>query len=279
MTTTRYSYVLTDTLHNKLDPGSLDNGIRKSGIVTALVGVQLIGSDIHIDFKDPLSAGDQTALTSLVNNHEGQPLGAALEVKVLEEDANQRTQGHYQGRGLKMSIPASTGTYNEDFTFNFPICLMSMEYVPTLAMEGDEFCALVAPETIIGAITADVTASDTVINVSPTVLENIQIGYVVHLDDLTNKDPLGEVLAIDKAAGTITVETGAVNGFAAATPTYVKQTIVMAKDVRINGVARVELGSTKIGGSYLPTGTVIRIEYHNHSGTAKTFSAIAEYLY
>ena len=279
MTITRYSYVETDTLNDVVALGSLENEIRTSAIVTALEALSTIGTDIHIDFKEALSTGDETLLTSLVNNHEGVQIGGALEVKVLEEDELKRTQGHYQSRGMEMSIPASTGTHTADFSFNYPISLMSMEYVPSATMEGDHFSCLVAPETIVGVVTSDVTASDTVINVSSTVTDNVQLGYLVHLDDLTNKDYVAEVTAIDKAAGTITVATGAVNGFAAATPTYVKQTVIMGIDLRLNGTARVELGSTKIGGSYLPAGAVIRIEYKNDTGTAKTFSAIAEYLY
>lgn len=279
MPITRYSYVETDTLNDAVALGKLECEIKTSSIVIAIEALSTIGSDIHIDFKDVLSAGDETTLTSIVNNHDGVPLGGALEVKVLEEDETNRTQGHYQSRGLEMSIPASTGLHTADFSFNYPISLMSMEYVPEASMDGDYFDATVGPETIIGTITSDVTASDTVINVSQTVLDNIQIGYLVHLDDLTNKDALTEVTAIDKVAGTITVATGAVNGFAAATPTYVKQTVLMAKNIRLSGTVRIELGSTKIGGSFLPANTAIRITYNNISGTAKTFAAIAEYLY
>ena len=43
----------------------------------------------------------------------------------------------------------------------------------------DKACFLASPDTTVGAITADVTAGDTKISVSSTVIPNIKVGYLI----------------------------------------------------------------------------------------------------
>lgn len=284
MADTTYNYsISSDTLNGLVTNDHLEQEIINSAIVIALKEVDTLGDNLDIVFKSALTAGDKTVLDAIVANHDGSflPDNEASIVKILEEDSdpNKRTGGHYQAVGLRISVPASTGIHTKDFTFPHPISLMSMEYVPKSSMDGDKFDILVAPETTIGSITADVTASDTIINVDATVLASTFVGAVIHIDDGTNKDLLGKVLSVDKAGGTITVESGATNAFLAATPTYVKQTVRLVENVWIHGTVLTELGSTKIGGSYLPANTVIRIEYDNVTGTAKDYDSICEILY
>lgn len=202
-------------------------------------------------------------------------------VRILEEslDSTKRTGGHYRAEGLSFNISASANIKTKNFTFPIPISILSFEYVPESTMEGDKISTLIAPNTVIGTITSDVAINDTVINVSQTVRDNLELGYHVRLDDGTNNEELGQVTAIDNGAGTITVETPSPVAYAAATPTEVKSTIYMMQDVILTGEVRMEVGATKIGGSYLPANTVIRFRYNNLSGGAKTFSGILEYLY
>ena len=134
--------------------------------------------------------------------------------------------------------------------------------------------------TTTGTITSDVTASDTVINVSQTVIDNVNIGYKIQLDDSTNTDDLGIVTAIDTDNKTITVDTAATQGFSAATPTYVKQTVCMVSDYEIGPAWEWVIGESKIGGSHLPANTTVEVKYTNNSAiTAKKLVAKIEYLY
>lgn len=280
---TTYNYTISiETLNGKVNLSALQEEIQESSITIALDVIDKVGDSLDITFKASISAGEETTLDGIVAAHDGELLleQEADEVRILEEEPGQRTGGHYLGLGLKHEVPAGVDTQSSTtYSYPIPIGLIDFEYVVESNMQGDELCILVAPDTTIGAITADVTAGDTVINVSPTVTANTKIGYKLDLDDGTNVDELGIVTAINVVGGTVTMETAAVNNFLAATPTYVKQSIFLAKDVRLNGSAPMDMGSAKIGASYLPANTPWKIIYHNKEGSAKTFSGILEILY
>lgn len=209
--------------------------------------------------------------------------GQTSTVKVLEEDSNpnKQTQGHFRAKTLAFDVPVGAEWHYTNFTFPFSISLLSMEYVGINALIDDRIRVDIAPDTTTGTITSDVNASDTVINVSQTVIDNIQIGYTLKLDDGTNVDDLGYVIAYDKTNLTVTVDNAAVNGFLASTPTYVKQTIPILDEIEIDyTTASITIGATKIGGSYLPANTPISFGYFNGDASAgKRFRAILEYLY
>lgn len=280
MPLTTYTYsIASDTANGEVIGEVLADEIALSTITEAVDSVNTSGDVLDIIMKDALDAGEVTTLDGIVAAHTALLAEPPTEVRILEEDPARRTGGNYMALGLKHEVPAGNGTSSTTFSYPIPIGLIDFEYVVDANMEDDEMCIMVAPETVTGALTADVTAGDTVINVSPTVTANVKVGYKIHLDDGTNKDDLGIVTAISLGGGTITVETAAVNNFLAATPTYVKQSVYLAKDVRLNGTVAIEMGAAKIGASYLPANTPWSIEYHNNEGSAKTFSGILEILY
>jgi len=199
------------------------------------------------------------------------------EVVIQEEQT--KTGAHYQAQSFELSVPASTGWHELNISFPFPISMLSAEWIGKTDYDGDSAQFIIAPDTTTGAIASDVAALDTVINVAQSVIDNTQVGYHLKLDDGTNVDDLGRVVSIDDGANQVTMETAAVNSFLAATPTYVKQTVKMVPHICLHPSGRVQLGESKIGGSYIPANTVIRLRYNNLTGTAKTFSVIIEYLY
>jgi hypothetical protein len=170
-------------------------------------------------------------------------------------------------------------TSENDYSWPYPISILAVYMITTSDHEGDNFEAMIAPNTTIGTITSDVSANDTVITVSQTVIDNTSVGYYVTLDDGTNSDNLGHVLAIDKVAKTLTVETAAVNSFSAATPTYVKQTVYYLRNYEFGPAWEYVIGESKIGASYMPANTVLRARYTENSGTNKKLVVKFEYLY
>jgi len=168
-----------------------------------------------------------------------------------------------------------------DISFEYPVSIFSASFVSKAHHEDDVVEAQVGPDTIIGAITADVAASATEIDVQQSVIDNVQLGYHIKLDDGTNADDLGEVTAIDKVNNKITVATATANSFLSATPTYVKQTVYFAKDFRLPSAYVTNLGEAVIGGSLLPANTTMKIRYKNVEGTTtgKFFTFVMEYKY
>jgi hypothetical protein len=71
-TPTKYTYSIAgDTANGKVNSTKLTSEIQSSSIVIALDRIDTSGDILDIWFKDPLSGGDQTTLTALVNAHIG----------------------------------------------------------------------------------------------------------------------------------------------------------------------------------------------------------------
>lgn len=186
----------------------------------------------------------------------------------------------FQTTQKKWSIPASTGVHILPYdTKVYPVNVLSASFVSRDEHTGDKIDVVVGHKTIVGVITADVSSSDTVINVNSTVLENSYLGEEIYLFDGVNTDNLGVIVAKDQGAGTITVNIAATQGFLAASPTYVQKSNYFVKDFEIGFPWKYEAGEDKIGASYVPAGTVIEFHYDNRTGTAKDFYAQYNYLH
>jgi len=203
-------------------------------------------------------------------------IDATVEENTVEiKEENTPTGGQYKSCGLSFSAAASEETLH-DFSFPFPISLMSATFPSHGKTAGDSIGFIVGPDTVVGAITSDVTAGDTVINVQSTVIDNMKAGRYARLDDGTNNE---EHLVITVGSTTITLHTATANSYAAATPTYVKLNVKMAENLYLEPEVRYMLGDTKIGGSYVPANTVIRMSYNNTGVSSVTVRPIFEFLY
>lgn len=230
----------------------------------------------EIDIDTPAN----TDQTDFENNYKANANKKSINRSVIvEENVKKETGGHYQAQGYKLSLPASTGWYEKDISFPIPVSLLSALWMNIAAMVGDSFEFLVAPDTTIGAITADIAIDDTQFTVQQSVIDNIAIGYWVKLTDGINTQDVGRVISIDKTLLKITVETASTYSFLAATPTYVKMSVKMVVGVDLFADYPIEVGATKIGGSYINANTTLRVRYNNITGTAKDFRWILEYLY
>lgn len=118
------------------------------------------------------------------------------------------------------------------------------------------------------------------ISVSSTVITHTKIGFYIKLYDGTNQDDVGRVLSKDTVNNYIYVEKNLTNSFSASTPTYIQQTIYVIKDYEIGLPQEHTIGESKIGGSYIPTDTIVRVYYENkHATQDKTFIGVTELLY
>lgn len=198
-------------------------------------------------------------------------------VTIKEEDIP--TGGHFCVQTVTLAVSASE-TKTLDISWPVPISVLEVTLHPTTAMEGDKVSVCIDPDTTIGALGASATAGDTILTVSSTVLAYLQLGFYITITDGTNLNQCNRVKNIDKPNSRITVETALTNSFSAATPTYVQMSVYMMKDYEIGSSGMpLELGTSKIGGSYIPVGKISRIKYENTTAVAKTFRAAVEYLY
>ncbi len=282
---TKYTYTIsTDTANAKVDSDKLKKEIQNSTIPVSLnngpEGQITIGGDIlDVWMASLLSITEAIDLDTIVNAHDGVSLALPVEeVRINQEKT--KTGGHPQFCTFNVVCDATTGwKVSDPITFPIPINIIRGGFASLDESIGDQIEFSVAADAIVGAITADVTASDTIINVSSTVIDNIQVGFWAKLSGGGNDDDLGRVKTIDSSAGTITVETAAVNAFSAASPTYVKMTAKFVPLITIpGGNLWVPLNGGE-GSSYIPAGTVLNARYNNITATAKTFIFLLEYFY
>lgn len=193
------------------------------------------------------------------------------------------TQGFYRFQGYQESIPASDPVGNVTsfiISWPFPVSIINGWFISPTNSEGDVVSAIVGENTIVGAITANVTNTDTTFNVSSTVMDNMEVGYDAGLFNGVLADDVGRVLSKDTANSTITVETAPTNNYDAASPTYVRLSVKTVDCLHMNvpGV-RYAFAEKKLGGRYVPANIPLTIKYTNNEGNAKAFAFNIEHLY
>lgn len=109
------------------------------------------------------------------------------------------------------------------------------------------------------------------VSVTNTVVGITMIGYYIKLDDGVNCDNCNKVLKVDKDNLKIYVQTNPTHSFSPASPTYVRQTVYPLKDYEIGPPWLYNIGSGKIGGSYIKEDTIITVEYNNKSLTTDKY--------
>lgn len=200
------------------------------------------------------------------------PVELKNEAVIREEKV--KTGGHLQAKGFDCSIPANVGWNSFDFTFPIDINVLGAYFSDRSEIAGDKVEFQIAPDTIIGTITSDISINDSEISVSSSVLENIQVGFWAKVDS----EDFGMVTDIDHANSKLTIENQATTTHTSGS--YFKFTLKSISYLKFTGKGNlVNIGQYRIGGSYIAKNTTLRLKYYNSVATAKEFNFILEYLY
>lgn len=197
-------------------------------------------------------------------------------ITIREE--NTPTGGNFRAETVSFDIEANSVGVHE-VSWPIPINVLEMCFHPKEHEIGNLLDIKFGPDTVIGILTSDVEVGDEVIYVNESALSYLYKGYEVKLSDGVNEDDLGMVIDINFKDGTITTNVASSHSFSVATPTYIKQTIHLAKNFEISSAWKYAIGESKIGGNYIPENTTVRIVYDNKSAEAVRFVASIEYLY
>lgn len=195
-------------------------------------------------------------------------------VNILQESIP--TGGNYRVEGRKMTIAANS-TQTEDLSFPYQLSVLTITLTTDDGNEDDILNCFLAPNTTIGVLTQSASQGSSTIHVSPTVVENIKIGYRVSVIETGEILDLGECIAIDKVNNTLTLENVTQQTFSPGS--YVQMTINNVKNLVLKGNANYELARKTIGSSSLPPGIVVRVQYQNLGNTPKKFFYSYEYMY
>jgi len=196
-------------------------------------------------------------------------------VKVKECFKEDEIGEHYRSVGI--AFDAGEGESSHEFFFSYPIVLLSV-LIPTAGLNnGDKANFSVGPLTL-GQITADVVAGEDVIAVEESVPGNCGVGDFLSLDDGSNSE---EHICIEKNLEALTVKLaqGVENGYLVSGPTYVKLTKKMGIDIELCSGVKYDFGKSKIGGSFIPANTVVRVAYTNTGTGSVRVRPVLEIMY
>jgi hypothetical protein len=203
-------------------------------------------------------------------------------VRVKEEFSE--TNGNLQLDTHTFDIPEGISgdiTIYEE-VYPMPINMISLTLCPTPDNIGDSLVADVGHHTTIGVLTesidSGITGGVTGFGVSSTVIDYLNVGYLVTITNGVTSSELGRCTMINKQTNKISTEFATTTDFSAGA--YVQQTVEMIRKLDFpHSTIPILIGSDKIGCSYVPANVKGRIKYKNNNGQAKKFTFYNEYLY
>lgn len=268
--------IITDFPNRKIDMGSLINELKVAYIPVENLIVQ--GDNVNIITSLELTSEQKTILNTIIAEHQGEVAteeSYTEKVKIVEEAIGGLTQGHFQSCTIDLYIEDATGTTYSDLSFPYPVSLFSSEWLVREEQVGDVAEFQLAPNTVCGVLRQAHTSGDTVLYVNDTVFTEagVSLGFYITI----NGQDLGRVLEIDNVNLTLTVENPLASNLEAMT--YIMFTVKIVPHWRFNAPGFCSVGESKIGASFIPANTVMRMVYHNYSGTAKWMVISLDYLY
>jgi hypothetical protein len=185
-------------------------------------------------------------------------------------------QENYCCESKKITIPANT-TMSNVYTWPINIAILTVNWTSEEIHRGDIIDGYIAKNTTIGVNTSPVSQGDTVIHVSPTVIEYINRGYIVNITDGISSINLGQCININKSASTITCEIPAITNM---NPwSYIRMTIHNIRSMIIDVPGKYVLATKHLQASSLPKTTEVEVVYTNNSNIEKSFIFFMEFMY
>lgn len=277
-----YTYILSDVLPDiRVHSETLTKEIaRTPSITTALDRVIVGGNTLYVTFRGTLSTDEEDALAKVISTHQGKSTEMDFSyTKIVEEKNHHLINDKFMAEGMILDT-TNQGWNSKDFSWPINISALSYEFAAGAEHVNDLIEIEVAPDTTVGALTADVAIGDTVLHVSPSVFTFMKRGYYAHLSDgVQAQERLGRCVDVDAAAGTVTVELASTKAFAAATPTVVQISAYVTRNLVIYQPGRYVVGESKIGGTLVPKDRIVRMWYYNADGASKNFAVHFDYLF
>ena len=281
----QYSYNIEEFKNQKVDPDSLTKEITTSTITVALDHIELYETYCAMFFKAELSDADEDTLTEIVHNHEGIH---TQDVPYIKAEVLSDRIENIARNPLKEIYEAQSYIINIDSSFNelivkwpFEIILIAGTIQITDEMIGDHLNVHIAPNTLIGALTAPLNVGDTSCYVSDTVLQNTRYGEYLNIYT-PEEDSCGVLIARIKEVDIpnkriVFVEPAAVPANAG---TYVSKTIIMLPHIQFANTQNIAIGQNITSGQRIPPGISLHVHYYADNGiTNKKASFFLEYLY
>lgn len=214
-----------------------------------------------------------------INSNSTQLMETIAQNEVFVNTERIATGGNFRTICYMREIPASAigDLFTFDITYKYPINLSLVSFRSDVNASGDTIYADAAPETIVGAITTNSLGTTNVLNVTSTVIDNVKVGFHCTLNTGVTSYDLGECYEVNTLDNTVTVDRVPVETILAGT--YFTMSLRNISDYVLSNNQSKILGTGKIGASYIPANTILRITYQNNNGESKRFYIDNEFTY
>jgi hypothetical protein len=269
---------------------NLSKEISQSAIVTALDYISTKGDTIYIKFKATLSTQDKTILDGDTTNPAGgliadhnivTPESTAI-VSIQEESIP--TNGKWKAEAFW--ILGATGpdvTTTTTLSYDHPITAMNIQYRTIEENVDDQVEMVIFPdygsgEGVIGVLQQTAATGATGIHVNQAIIDNVCTSDVILLQEGGKEEDLGAIQIIDKANKMLYLKNSTATSFNYTSPTFIKLNRYVMGPYTLGPPDLYLLGGSKIGGSHLPAGHKVKVNYRNMSDTPKRLYVILERL-
>lgn len=270
-----FEYNISEFKFDKVDLSLLKTEIINSQITISISKINQSGGFVYIHFLDDLPEKDITLLDEIVSEHTGEADYSEITyTKIKEEEMEGATHGHFQACVVDISTNGNE-TVIKDLEFPYAISLFSSEWLVGQESVGDIARFQMAPDTIVGYTTEDHYVGDNVFDISDTAVEFLDIGFHLYMEG----QDLGRVISVNDADCSVTTEFGLSEDLVEGT--YITTTIEIVPYWKFTSPGLCSVGESKIGASYIPPNTVLRLVYENINDITddKVFGISIDYLY
>lgn len=195
---------------------------------------------------------------------------------IINEEIAKKTQGFFKIVDFSFdALPNQIS--NHDFSYPIRTAVLNIQIATDDNQKDDIMSCVLAPNTTVGVITAELATGNNVLNVSQTVLDNIKVGFNANITNGVNNNDLGLVVEVNKPNGTITVENNTTNTYAIGS--FVQMSVYYMDSWVIGRGFVYSFGENKIGASAAEANTILRVIYDNKTGDTKKIRLALEILY
>lgn len=188
----------------------------------------------------------------------------------------QKNTGEFY-RAESRKVIAPVGLSNHDFVFPYDISVLTVGIDTKVENKDDIVNVFISPNTIIGVLTQTTEENDTEITVSQTVIDNIKKGFKVIIFSGGIYYDLGECLDINKIDMKITLSQALPQIFTVGS--YICMSINNIKNFILCNDVHYILGQKTIKSTFLPTGTIVRLQYNNVGNETHNLYFSFDYYY
>lgn len=249
--------------------------------------------NIRFDCQDNLSAihshnlwvEDYDIITSCPSSDPNHTLVQKVLLDTVSQDAKivmddiSNTNGYYRATGLTYDVgtgPDSDYQVVGQYSLPYNVRIQGIIITPSTENIGDSFMFVAARNTAIGALTVGVTGG-TLLEVTDSVITHINVGFDLNIVNGGTGQHLGECIAVNKIAKTITVEHALMSAYPPGSLLLIG--VKRIENFRIANDHPIVFGSNNVGSTLVPAGLVGTILYKNETAVAKKISVIAEITY